>query len=111
MSLRLVETGAFHERAAELLGDLETWALQMYLVQNPLAGKLISGGHGLRKLRWASPGQGQGKRGGVRVIYYFQVGKTLYFVSVYPKSEKEDLSALELRLLAREVEDFKNAQG
>jgi mRNA-degrading endonuclease RelE of RelBE toxin-antitoxin system len=33
-------------------------------------GKLVPGSGGVRKLRWASAGKG--KRGGVRVIYYFK---------------------------------------
>ncbi|MBI3832395.1 MAG: hypothetical protein HY291_22920 [Planctomycetes bacterium] len=106
--MKIVETMAFHTRASELLGDLETWELQAYLALNPLAGKLVQGGRGLRKLRWASPGQGQGKRGGVRVIYYVQVGVALYLVTVYPKSEKEDLSARELAALVKNLEAFKH---
>jgi mRNA-degrading endonuclease RelE of RelBE toxin-antitoxin system len=40
-----------------------------FLAKKPDAGEEITGTGGVRKLRWA--GMGKGKRGGLRVIYYF----------------------------------------
>ena len=41
---------------------------------NPSAGDLIEGTGGLRKLRFADPRRGKGKRGGLRVIHYYWAG-------------------------------------
>ena len=86
--MKLMESRAFHERAVDLLGDLELWKLQEHVTLQPEAGKRIPGGKGLR------------------VIYYYRVKQVIYFMAIYPKSEREDLSALELKVLAGELEDF-----
>lgn len=51
-----------------------SFAAQAALMQSPKSGDVIRGGGGLRKLRWLA--QGRGKRGGARVIYYFQDAKS-----------------------------------
>lgn len=45
--------------------------LQLELMDNPTAGAVIEGKGGLRKLRQADSRRGKGKRGGLRVIYYW----------------------------------------
>lgn len=73
-------------------------ALQMHVARHPDAGKLIRGTGGLRKIRW--PGSGRGKRGGLRVIYYWWVGKDrISMLFVYPKTERDDLSADQIKQL------------
>lgn len=61
-----IELPLFSKYAA--FSDEELRALQLELLENPQAGALIPGSHGLRKLRVAL--EGRGKRGGARVIYY-----------------------------------------
>jgi hypothetical protein len=53
--------------------------------------------------------EGRGKRGGVRTIYYWAVDDELcYMVFMYAKNEQGDLTATQLRALARVVrEEFK----
>jgi hypothetical protein len=48
--------------------------LQLELMDNPTAGDVMEGTGGLRKLRQADPRRGKGKRGGLRVIYYWWSG-------------------------------------
>lgn len=105
--MRIVETPEFFRRASEWLDDLEHWDLQLTLALRPTAGKLIKGGRGLRKLRWSSARQGRGTRGGLRIIYYYKVGDAVYLLTLYPKSEREDLAALELQALVKWVEGLK----
>jgi mRNA-degrading endonuclease RelE of RelBE toxin-antitoxin system len=63
-----------------------------YLAKNPGAGEEITGTGGVRKIRWS--GNGKGKRGGVRVIYYFyNETAPVFLLTVYGKNEKEDLSS------------------
>ncbi|MBE0449178.1 MAG: hypothetical protein IBX64_13980 [Actinobacteria bacterium] len=59
-----IELPTFIRSADGLLGDDELAEVQTTLLENPLAGDLISGGKGLRKLRVALPDRG--KRGGAR---------------------------------------------
>jgi mRNA-degrading endonuclease RelE of RelBE toxin-antitoxin system len=87
-----------------LLPDNEYRELQQELLFNPAAGDLIKGSGGLRKVRWRS--QSKGKRGGIRVIYYWYVeDKEIYFLLAYGKNEKDDLSDKKVKLLKALVEE------
>jgi mRNA-degrading endonuclease RelE of RelBE toxin-antitoxin system len=93
-----VETPIFARRIADYLDDDEYCRLQTFLVLHPQTGKIIQGSGGLRKLRWA--GSGRGKRGGLRVIYYRWVSKDrISMLTVYSKSERDDLTADQLKQL------------
>lgn len=71
----------------------------------PEAGALIRGGGGLRKIRWRI--SGQGKRGGLRVIYYWdKLEDTFYMLTVYKKSKKEDLTRSQLQVLHQLVKEW-----
>jgi hypothetical protein len=64
---------------------------------------IIGGSGGLRKARWARAGQG--KRGGVRVIYYLAVEENrLLMLLIYAKSERDNLSHEQLQILRKIVE-------
>ncbi len=67
----IVETSTFTRRVQELLSDEDYRKLQTVLINRPNTGAIIPGSGGLRKVRWAL--SGRGKRGGVRVIYYWAV--------------------------------------
>ena len=98
-----VETPIFTKRVLNLLDDESYAALQTHLAKHPEAGDVIRGGGGLRKIRWAA--KGHGKRGGVRVIYYWWTGKDrISMLFLYPKNEMDDLSAKQLKLLRRALE-------
>jgi hypothetical protein len=61
---------------------------------NPDAGDVIPETGGVRKLRW--PSRGKGKRGGVRVIYYFHSEAfPLWRLTVYAKNQKANLTRTE----------------
>jgi mRNA-degrading endonuclease RelE of RelBE toxin-antitoxin system len=93
-----VETPTFTRRVLSLLDDENYAALQLHLAKRPDAGDIIRGSGGLRKIRWAA--KGHGKRGGVRVIYYWWIGKDrISMLFIYPKNEMDDLSAAQLKLL------------
>ena len=91
----------------DLLQDDEYRTLQVALLLRPEQGPLIKGGGGLRKIRWAP--RGTGKRGGVRVIYYWRPGEQVfYMLFAYRKTAQDDLTLDQLRVLARIVrEEFK----
>jgi mRNA-degrading endonuclease RelE of RelBE toxin-antitoxin system len=107
--LEFRETGLFTRAITKLLSDQEYAQLQGTLVVNPEAGDLIKHTGGLRKLRWSHQRRGKGKRGGVRVIYYWHAsGPLIYMLLAYSKDEQDDLSSTQAKLLMGLVnEEFK----
>ena len=98
-----IETPTFTKRVLQLMDDERYSALQVHLAKHPDAGKLIPGSGGMRKIRWA--GGGHGKRGGLRLIYYWWVAKDrISMLLVYPKSEQDDLSADQVKQLRKALE-------
>jgi len=87
------------------MADEEYSKLQIALVRRPDWGSVIPGSGGIRKLRWRS--SGRGKRGGLRLIYYWQTADDqIWMLLAYRKSEKDDLSRDEMKQLKRLVEEF-----
>ena len=89
--LTVIETPEFLSATRKLLDDDERAALVDYLAHNPMAGDLIQGAGGVRKLRWGL--EGRGKRGGARVIYFYHsAGLPLFALTAYAKNVRADLS-------------------
>lgn len=79
--------------------DDDLRALQNHLIEKPQAGDVMQGSRGLRKLRWLA--QGKGKRGGARVIYYWQDAEDrMYLIYGYTKNEQENLTPTQVKQLA-----------
>jgi hypothetical protein len=98
-----VETPIFTRQVQGLLSEDQYRELQDALRKHPDAGSKIKGSGGLRKLRWGI--EGQGKSGGVRVIYYWVVAQDrIFMVYMYPKSKQDDLSSEQLKALKKTVE-------
>jgi hypothetical protein len=70
-TVEFIEAPTFTALVAEYLEEDEYRALQSFLAGDPEAGDVMSGTGGFRKLRWADRRRGKGKRGGLRVIYYY----------------------------------------
>lgn len=99
----IIETPIFTRRIQATLSDEEYRLLQNHLVNRPDSGKLMPGSGGLRKLRWAAGGHG--KRGGIRVIYYWFVSQDIILLLfAYPKSEQDDLTMDQLKQLKKIIE-------
>ncbi len=105
--MRFVETPVFTAAIQRHLNDEQYRQLQIALMLRPEQGPLISGSGGLRKVRWATAGAG--KRGGLRVIYYWAPSdRIFYMLYVYTKSAQGDLTPAQTRQLSRVVrEEFK----
>jgi mRNA-degrading endonuclease RelE of RelBE toxin-antitoxin system len=105
--MRFVETPVFTEEITGLLSDDDYGRLQLALVLRPAQGAVIRGSGGLRKIRWGVAGRG--KRGGVRVIYYWEPGEGMcLMLYAYAKSAEGDLTAAQVKLLRQVVlEEFK----
>jgi len=103
--ITIAETAPFQRKIASLLSDEERGDLITYLAEPPSAGVLVEGTGGIRKLRWAR--QGGGKRGGLRIIYYFHSEMMpLYLLAAFGKNEKANISAEEKRQLAKAVNEL-----
>ena len=99
----IVETRAFTNRINGLLSAEDYRRLQLALAARPTAGAVMPGAGGLRKFRWS--GSGRGKRGGVRVIYYWHpASERLLMLFAFAKNERADLSADQRNLLRKVVE-------
>jgi len=104
--VRVARTSRYARRVAKLLPLDEQLAMELHIAQNPEAHPAIPGAGGIRKARWGRPGQG--KRGGVRTIYYFAsaVG-TLYLLDIYAKNRQSDLTPDDKKELKRIVEGLR----
>lgn len=110
MKTTFVELPSFSRYRVDYLDDERFRSLQLEMMKNPEAGDLIEGTGGLRKLRYGDPRRNKGKRGGLRVIYYWwDGGRQFWLFTLYDKDEMNDLSAMEKKaiknMLAAELEN------
>ena len=107
MKLEFVYLPAFDRSAEGLLTDDEMREVELQLLENPLAGDLVAGTGGVRKLRVAFPGRG--KRGSGRVIYlYVARQERVYFLLLYSKNQTPSLSNAQkhqLKQLVQQLEE------
>jgi hypothetical protein len=92
--MTVLETPSFLREAAIALNESEEAELVVYLGTNPEAGDIIPDTGGARKFRWRA--QGRGKRGGVRVIYYYyNESLPLFLLNLFAKNERPNLTKAE----------------
>ncbi|MGE5838871.1 MAG: type II toxin-antitoxin system RelE/ParE family toxin [Deltaproteobacteria bacterium] len=99
-----IETSNFTKEIERLLPDESYRELQAVLMLRPEAGDVIRGSGGLRKVRWNLPGTG--KRGALRIIYFWSPPDTIFMLFPYRKSEQEDLTPNQLKLLRKLVKEL-----
>jgi hypothetical protein len=103
--MEFIEAPAFTRHVSEYLADDEYRELQNLLANNPDMGDLMPGTGGFRKLRWADPQRGKGRRGGLRIIYYyFLADQQIWLVTLYDKDEASDLTPKEKKVLKNAIE-------
>ncbi len=106
--LTVAETLPFLRQAADLWDDEERAAFVDFIAANPDAGDVIPDCGGIRKVRWGR--QGSGKRGGVRVIYFYHDdAMPLYLLMIYAKARRENWSPDEKRRAQAIVAALKQA--
>ena len=106
--LTVVETAQFIRQAEDLWTESERQAFIDHIARNPDAGDLIPETGGVRKLRWRR--QGSGKRGGVRVIYFYhRPTAPLFLLMVYAKSVRADVAPEAKKALAAFAARIKRA--
>lgn len=86
----VIETPVFQRMAEDVLSDAERSLLIAWIAGNPLAGDVMPGAGGLRKVRWQR--QGMGKRGGARVIYFLRnADGEVVLVAIYAKAKFDNI--------------------
>ena len=104
-TMEFIETPVFTKLIIGMLPDDSYRLLQDDIAKNPQAGDLLPGGGGIRKLHFALPGKG--KRGGARLIYYWQTAKDkTYMLLAYAKAKKENLEPEQVAILKALVKEL-----
>lgn len=112
MNALFVELPPFARYRQTYLEDDAYRQLQLLLLSQPDAGDVIKDTGGLRKLRFADSRRGKGKRGGLRVIYYWWVeGEQFWLFTLYDKNEMADLSADQRKFLRTLLENELQARN
>jgi mRNA-degrading endonuclease RelE of RelBE toxin-antitoxin system len=109
-SIRVVATPHFNhsfkrlrKKYRRIENDLRSLIAQLEQGETP--GDQVQGTRfTLYKARVASSDAQRGKSGGYRVIYYLNTATFIFLVELYPKSERTDIRADELRRLITEIE-------
>ena len=100
MKALFVELPAFERNRSSSLTDEAYRGLQNEMLKDPEAGDVITGTGGLRKLRYGDATRGKGKRGGLRIIYYWwDPQKQFWLFTIYDKDELSDMSPKEKAIL------------
>jgi len=108
MSYEIVPTNNFNREIKKLakkyrsiVDDLEK--LGNELIQNPTKGDNL--GNNIFKVRMAISSKGKGKSGGARIITYVYVdGEKIFLLSIYDKSEKENISDIEIKHFLKDID-------
>lgn len=104
--LVFIETKLFTQLITKYLSDDEYRELQLSIIKNPEVGKIIRGSGGIRKVRWTR--EGIGKSGGIRTIYYWAKARDqVYMLTMYSKSEKENIDKATLAQISKELRNIK----
>jgi len=104
--MEFVEAPAFTRHLSRYLSDDGYRKLQAELSTNPELGDLMPGTGGFRKARWSDARRGKGRRGGLRIIYYFfPSDDQIWLVTLYDKNEAADLTPGEKKALKGAIED------
>ena len=107
--ITVAETAVFMRQAGALWTDDERFEFVDFIAHNPEAGDLIPGSGGVRKVRWGR--QGSGKRGGVRVIYFYHNSAMPLYLLIYAKAQRDDLSPDARRTVQALVARLKEVYG
>lgn len=103
--MEFLEAPAFTRHVSSYLADDDYRQLQKWLANHPESGDLMPGSGSFRKLRWADPRRGKGRRGGLRIIYYyFPAEHQIWLMTLYNKAEAADLTPGETKALKNAID-------
>jgi len=103
--IEFVEASPFTSHLSNYLNDEDYRRLQMELASNPEKGDLVPGTGGFRKMRGADARRGKGRRGGLRLIYYyFASDQQIWLMTIYSKDQAADLTTSEKKALKAAID-------
>jgi hypothetical protein len=99
---KFIELPGFTRAWASLgLSDDDLTALQVAILDGPNRYPVVPGTGGLRKIRFARPGEGRGKSGSYRACFAcFLDNGVVVLAMVYGKGEQSDLTTAQRRNIA-----------
>jgi mRNA-degrading endonuclease RelE of RelBE toxin-antitoxin system len=107
MSYNIIAVPTFRQEVKKLAKKYHSLKTDLAILfesleENPIQGTSL--GRNCYKIRLAISSKGKGKSGGARLITNFVIAdETVYLLSIYDKSDKENLTDKELNLLLSEV--------
>jgi len=103
-----MHTRQYDTAADSLLTGDERAQLEFSIASNPQAHSVIPGVAGARKARWGRTGLG--KRGGIRVIYYYAVKwETVLLIAAYAKNVQENIGNDQKKAIRQLVQEFEKS--
>ncbi len=104
--MQIFATRTYERAISKLLTPESRNEMENAIAEDPLAAPVIPGTGGIRKMRWA--GSGRGKRGGIRVIYFFLAEPgIIYLLTAYAKNAQSDLTPADRKAWAKLVATIK----
>lgn len=109
--MKLIRTRRYLKDMKRLgVSETDMARLESEIVANPLAGDVVQGLGGVRKIRFGFGGRG--KRGGGRAIYAIVInGSVLALLLAYAKNETSDLSPDERRRVMALLQEIEHGDG
>ena len=105
----IYSTRTYERAIRKLLSEEARKEMETSVAAAPDAAPVIRGTGGLRKLRWT--GSGRGKRGGIRVIYFWHCDpETIYMLTAYAKGKQDDITAMDKKTFSRLISTIKQAR-
>jgi len=99
----IIELPTFSTDAKAIWNETERGEFCAWLAEHPLAGSVITGSGGCRKVRWTRAGLG--KQSGVRVIYYNRLESgRIYLLVIYAKAVRGNIPAHLLKAIQETIE-------
>ena len=109
MSAAIAYTSIYEKRVGKTLRPEEREAMELHVADHPEIHPIVAGTGGVRKARWGR--RGKGKRGGVRVIYFYRsTSDVVYFLDLYATNVKEDLTPADKQQLKEIVNRLRGVQ-
>jgi hypothetical protein len=110
MELSFLEQTRFSRVREELFeGDENFRHFQNALMRHPRTGDVIAGTNGARQVRFGDPTRGKGKRGGIRVIYFYhEATQQILLLFAYDKNTS-DLTPAQRKEVAAIIAEFREA--
>lgn len=108
-SLEFIYTPLFERMGRTLLDDEAMRQVEERLLVDPHSGDLVAATGGVRKLRVSLPGRG--RRGGARLVYlYLELRSRIYFLLVYAKNERVELTPGDKKMLRELVKQLEGGE-